>query len=304
MRLLLTGASGRLARALLPALLSDSAVTRVIGVDLAPPFLAHPKYHFLRADFRTPAALAALAGCDALVHAGFVVMRARLGRDRARMRAINVDGSATLFARARAAGVRQIVFLSSAAVYALPAAQPIGEDAARRGLPNFFYADDKIAVEALLDELAARADAPRIARLRPHVILGPHAHPFLRALLRAPIGIALPASPHLQCVHETDVAAAVSAVLQRQAQGAFNLACADSASLNAMQALVRGARLRVPARVARTAMTLAWRARLAPTDPAWMQALGFDLTLDTRRARELLAWHPRFDSVRACVLAT
>lgn len=305
MRILLTGASGRLARALLPALLNDSAVTRVVGVDLAPPLLHHPKYQFLRADFRTPPALAALAGCDALIHAGFVVMRARLGRDRARMRAINVDGSAILFASARELGVRQMVFLSSAAVYGLPATQPVGEDAARRSLPSFFYAEDKIAVEALLDEMVAHGDPPRVARLRPHVILGPQAQPFLRMLLRAPLRIALPApAPQLQCVHESDVAAAVLAALKHAAHGAFNLACGDSASLGDMQAMLGGRGVRVSARVARGAMALAWRARLAPTDPAWMQALRFDLTLDTRRARTELGWRPRFDAVRDCVLAS
>lgn len=305
MRILLTGASGRLARALLPVLLNDDAVTQLIGVDLAPPLLQHPKYEFLRADFRAPRALAALAGCDALIHAGFVVMRARLGRDRAHMRAINVDGSAALFAHAREMGVRQIVFLSSAAVYGLPAAQPVGEDAARRSLPSFFYAEDKIAVEVLLDELIARGDAPRIARLRPHVILGPHAHPFLRALLRAPVRIGSPIpAPQLQCVHELDVAAAVLAAVKHAPHGAFNLACANSASLNDMQAMLGGRGVRVSARIARTAMTLAWYARLAPTDPAWMQALSFDLTLDTRRARAALGWRPRFDSVRDCVLAS
>lgn len=305
MRILLTGASGRLARALLPALLNDSAITQVIGVDLAPPLRRHPKYRFMRADFRAPHALAELAGCDALIHAGFVVMRARLGRDRARMREINVEGSASLFAGARAAGVRQIIFLSSAAVYGLPAAQPVGEATPRASLPNFFYAEDKIAVEALLDDWGAQANAPRIARLRPHVILGPNAQPFLRLLLRAPVRIGLPMpAPQLQCVHELDVAAAVLAALKHAAHGAFNLACADSASLGDMQAILGTRGVRVSPRIAQAAMTLAWRARLAPTDPAWMQALRFDLTLDTRRARTALGWRPHFDTVRACVLAS
>ncbi len=39
----------------------------------------------------------------------------------------------------------------------------------------------------------------------------------------------------------------------------------------------------------------------AGTDPAWIEALRYNLVLDTTRARKQLGWRPRYDSVAACI---
>jgi nucleoside-diphosphate-sugar epimerase len=58
-------------------------------------------------------------------------------------------------------------------------------------------------------------------------------------------------------------------------------------------ARVLGARaVHVPAPVLRAALTLAWKARLEPLDPGWLD-LGFSVPLvDTSRASRELGWRP------------
>jgi nucleoside-diphosphate-sugar epimerase len=136
-------------------------------------------------------------------------------------------------------------------------------------------------------------------RLRPHAILGPHAQPYLRALARAPFYPRLSApAPRLQVVHEADVIAAILAALAGEAQGAFNLATADAATLREMKGLA----LPLPFPLARALVRLGWRFGRG-TEPAWLEGLRHELVLDTSRARRVLGWRPRYDTVAACLAA-
>jgi UDP-glucose 4-epimerase len=306
MRLLVTGAAGRLGRVLLPRLLENPRITAVHAVDLNPVPLAHPRLFPVQADIRDPACLALLEHADALVHLAFVLMGGGLGRarhDRETVRAVNVAGSRLLIGAAVDAGLERIVFVSSAAVYGagphLPAL--VTEDQPLRPLPGFAYAEDKAAVEGWLDELEARYPYLHLVRLRPHVILGPNAHPFLNRLLHQPFVPALPRPlPLIQCVREEDVAEAVCLGLHSAARGAFNLAADPPMSLRAMIREHRRFTLPVPLFVLSAAHRIAWQFTAAVGEPGWIRGLRHSLVLDTRRAREELGWTPRRDT-RRCV---
>lgn len=306
MRVVVTGSSGCLARALLPQLCEDARIERVLGIDLAPPTFAHDHFRALALDIRDPQLGAHLAGYDALIHLAFVVMQGALGkrrRDRALVRAINIDGSRNVFSAASRSGVRTGIHLSSAAVYSLPSSTPrMDEGAARAGVPGFIYSEDKAALEGWLDGFEHEHRAFRLIRLRPHVILGAHAQPLLKTLLRRPLYPRLPEpAPLTQCVHEDDVAAAILLALFAHARGAFNLACADAASFADMQRNLHRHPLPVPLTLARAGMTAAWHLAGWGTDPGWMRALPHALVLDTTRARRDLGWHPRYDTIRDCI---
>lgn len=305
MRVVVTGSSGCLARALLPQLCADPRVESVLGLDRTPPEFTHPRFRTVVRDVRDPEVETDLRGHDALIHLAFVVMQGTLGRDRRdrdAVRAINVDGSRNVFTAAVRAGVRTCLHLSSAAVYAIPAATTrIDETAARGGVAGFEYSEDKAAVEGWLDAFERESDACRLVRLRPHVILGPHAQPLLKTLLRLPLYPQLPGNPITQCVHEDDVADAILLALFKPVAGAFNLACADAASFADMQRLVHRRALPIPLGLARSAVRAAWRFGGWGTDPGWMRALPYSLALDTTRARRELGWRPRYDTIRACL---
>jgi nucleoside-diphosphate-sugar epimerase len=250
MRVVLTGSAGHLARVLLPRLCAHPAIEAVVGIDLCPSGYTHPHFQEHRLDIRSPRLADYLADANALIHAAFVVMRGSLGwrrYDRALMRDLNVNGSISALAQARRQALQTVIHLSSAAVYGAWPDNPtrIPEDHPRRPLPGFAYGEDKAAVEAWLDRQDWRAT--RLVRLRPQVILGPQAQPWLRFLLRQPFYPSLPApQPLVQCVWEDDVAEAVLLALFKPVQGSFNLAADPPLSFQALQRLLHRRPIPVP----------------------------------------------------------
>lgn len=305
MRVLVTGSASHLARALLPALLDDARISRIIGVDIKATPLHHPKLETAVLDIRDAGLAHYAKQADALVHLAFVVLPGHLGRhrrDRGRIRDINVQGSIHTFETAAACGITRVVHLSSASVYALPTrAEKIHEDHARGALPGFHYAEDKIAVEDWLDGFEASRRKISVLRLRPHVIVGPHCQPLIRLLLRLPFYPSLPRPlPLLQCVHESDVAEAIRLALFTETRGAFNLAADPPLPFRQLKQRRHRFVLPLPFWALFLAARAAWSLAGAGAEPAWLNGLRHSLVLDTGRSRELLGWQPRFSTLDAC----
>jgi len=308
MRVLITGSASHLARTLIPHLLSDAGIDEIIGVDWRDSGLSLPRFTEVLLDVRSPQLTRVMTDVDAVIHMAFVVMQQDLGaqrRDRELIRDINVRGSQNVFTLAARRGIRRLVHLSSAAVYALPThTKRATESHARAALPGFAYSEDKVAIEDWLDGFEAEHPALRLVRLRPHVILGPQSQPFLRALLRYPLYPLLPdPQPVVQCVHEEDVADAVRLALRSEAHGAFNLACSDSASFRTMQRHAHWLPLPLPHTIVSAMLRLGWRWFGWGTDPVWLDMIRHSLVLDTARARRELGWKPAHDSYKSVLNA-
>ncbi len=287
MKVVVTGAAGRLAQAMLPALCRHPRVREVRGIDLRVVPFTHPKFRGLQADFRAPDLDRWLTGADALVHLAFVVLRGRtpLGT----MGAINVEGTLALFERARALGVPKRIFLSSAAVYG--AGENLSEVAPFAPLPGFAYACHKAEVERAL-----QACDPQALRLRPHAIVGPRCQPLLKTLLAQPFYVRLPdPQPRLQCVHEEDVAQAVVASLGSSAQGPLNLAGEGSFAFRDVVCERYPHAIPLSLAAARRLVGWGWRGIGLFGEPGWVEGLARPLTLDCARARATLGWRPRYD---------
>lgn len=308
MRVLVTGSASHLARVVLPRLCAREDVTAVTGIDLRASDFRHPRYNEQRLDIRDPALASHLTGIDAVIHLAFVVMPGALGRarhDRALIRDINLHGSANVFSLARKTGVRHCVHLSSAVVYgAWPDNPPLlDEQCPRRAMPGFSYAEDKVALEDWLDTFEAQNNTPTVVRLRPHVILGPHAQPMLHFLLRQPFYPRLPdPQPLTQCVWEDDVTEAVLLALDHRQAGSFNLAADPALSFRDMQRLRHRLTLSLPFALARGLHRTLWRFTGIAGEPAWFDGMRHSLAVDSRRARQTLGWRPRHDTA-ACLRA-
>lgn len=308
MHVVVTGAAGRLARVLLPRLLAHPQIERVTGIDRRSCDFSHPKFDAVAADVRSPRIGEHLEGADALVHMAFVLMGGGLGRRRHRrelIRDINVAGSIRVFEAAYAAGLSRLVFLSSAVVYGAWADNPplIGEDRPLRAMPGFAYAEDKVAVERWLDGFEETHPEPAVLRLRPHVILGPQAHPLLRLMPRQPFYPAFKGPEALtQCVWEDDVAAAVEAALFTAARGAFNLAAQPPMSFRDMLRHTGRRPLPLPLALAGFAHRLAWWATPAVGEPGWVQGMRHSLAVSSEKAESELGWRARYDTL-ACLRA-
>lgn len=286
MRIFVTGAASHLAQAWLSKLCADQRIERVIGIDLAPAIFTHPKFTHHRLDIRSPDIGALMSGCDALVHLAWVVLRGKMKAET--MRDINVHGTQLVFEAARAAGITRLIHLSSASVYG--SGENLTEAAPLNPLPDFLYAQHKAEVESWLAH-----EFPEALRLRPHILLGPHCQPLLKQLLHQPCYPRLPdPQPRLQCVHEDDVADAISAGLFSPASGPLNLAVAGEYSFKQVIAARYRHPIPLPFSLIKMALSLSWRLTGYGGEPAWIDGMRHTLTLDCTRAQSELDWAPKF----------
>jgi dihydroflavonol-4-reductase len=115
------------------------------------------------------AVLAAVAGCDAVLHAASVYSFD--SRDRAQMRKVNVTGTKTVLAAARRAGADPIVYVSSFAALTPSKGRPLSTDSPV-GWPRETYMETKAAAE----EVARRHqdEGAPVTITYPSALLGPH----------------------------------------------------------------------------------------------------------------------------------
>jgi nucleoside-diphosphate-sugar epimerase len=295
MKVFVTGSSAHLARVLLPRLCTHPAVTQVTGIDIRPPNFSHAKFSAANLDIRSAQLARSMDNHNILINMAFCVLRGR--KSETEMRNVNVNGVQNVFRAAREAGITRLLHLSSAAVYG--SGKNLNEDAPLAPLPGFLYAQHKAQLERWL-----AAEFPECARLRPHVILGPHAQPLLKWLLNQPCHLLLPEpAPRLQCVHEDDVVEAVLLAMHSGVRGPLNLATADSFSFrDAIRARHRLS-MPLPVSVARAMLNTAWKTCGWGGEPAWIDGLTRNLTLDCRRAHAELGWHSSCSSTQVLARA-
>jgi 2-alkyl-3-oxoalkanoate reductase len=165
-RVLVTGASGRYGAAVATALVQRGDEVTVLQRRAA----GLEGVREVLGDITDPLAVArALTGCDAVIH---LAARVSVVGDWAAFETTNVQGTATLLAVARRAGVGRVVHVSSPSVahqgralVGAPAG-PADPDHARG-----HYARSK----AMAERLALAADDPQLAvvAIRPHLVWGP-----------------------------------------------------------------------------------------------------------------------------------
>jgi nucleoside-diphosphate-sugar epimerase len=310
MRIVITGATGNVGSGVVRALAEDERVREIVGVARRPPGWSPPRTRWEAVDIARDDLGPLLSGVDVVVHLAWLIQPSR---DAAELERVNVHGSHRLFEAAAAAGVPALVHASSVGVYSPgPKDRPVDESWPRDGVPTSFYSRHKAAAERALDEVDAAHPGLRVVRLRPGLIFKREAGPEVRRLFAGPLLPArlvrpgllpilpLPDRLVLQAVHGDDVAEAYRlAALSPEARGAYNIAADPVLDPDTLARLFRARRLPVRARLLRGLAGGAWRARLTPTPPGWLD-MGLAVpVMDTRRARDELGWTPRHTSADA-----
>ncbi len=235
----ITGIASTLARAVVPRLLSEASVEKIVGVDIRKPdYFSSDKLEFHQADVRDFEGLKrAIGKIDILLHLAFIVFENV--PDRQTIDAINIGGSKNAFQAALAGGARKIIHLSSVAAYGLSTetSSLITEEEPLRGAQNneFYYPYTKAMVEGYLNAFEKENPQICVTRFRPHVIAGPQfaSHTgnlgiILNPLRKGKTGWTITPKHAdrllLQLTHEEDLAEAILLAVKQDLPGAFNIA--------------------------------------------------------------------------------
>jgi nucleoside-diphosphate-sugar epimerase len=219
-----TGAAGYVAGRLIDGLCLHDRVERVLGFDVRAPRISSKKFVFDEVDVRNPALESRLKGVDVVVHLAFVMDPIK---DEMEMRDINVNGSQNVFKSAARAGVRKIVYTSSAVVYGAHPDNdvPLTEESPLRANLDFSYPAHKLEVEYVVKEVAQEYPDLDWVVFRPAIVFGPHVDSAWAHMLESPVLIGVQGyDPPLQFVHEEDVGRALAWATTEPVTGYYNLA--------------------------------------------------------------------------------
>ncbi|HZM36255.1 MAG TPA: NAD-dependent epimerase/dehydratase family protein [Burkholderiales bacterium] len=263
MRVAVTGASGFIGSALVPAL-------RALGNDV-------------RAVARDSLDLpSAFAGVDAVVH---LANLAHGRSDASRLRLVNVEGTRSVARLAADAGLRRFVYLSSVKAVAEESSRPLDES--EPPAPRDAYGHAKLAAERSLAEIASSSNL-EIVVLRPPLVYGPGVKANFFALMRMIAGgLPLPfASIRNQrsLVYVGNLCEAIGACVFAPGAAGRTFFVSDGSSVSTPE-LCRG-----------LARALGKPARLFPFPPALLPVprLTQSLVVDDAAIRGALRWQPPF----------
>jgi nucleoside-diphosphate-sugar epimerase len=305
MRVVVTGASGNVGTALLSELRAAGGFDVVaVSRRRPPPVPPYDTAEWHSIDVGSADARERLrrvfTGADAVVHLAWLVQPSH---DREVTRRANQSGTAAVAHAAVEAGVGHLLHQSSIGAYAPGHGRTVDETWPTTGIPSSDYSVDKSAAERIVDEVADRIT---VSITRPAIIFQPAAasevkryfigravpHAALRRrVLRV---LPLPRVVSFQAVHADDVAAALRMILERRAEGPYNVAAPPVLDRAALAEVFGGIGPPLPFGAIRAVTAATWRARLQPTGPGWLDMAAQAPTLDTTRL-QTLGWHPTRD---------
>ncbi|WP_238373152.1 SDR family oxidoreductase [Heliomarina baculiformis] len=294
-RILITGASGMIGRALVADLAADGA-HEVIATDLAPADDLPAGVAFYRLDVtgEDPARVLAETRPEVVVHLASIVTPAPgMGRDLAYR--VDVLGSRNILRAAQDTGVRRLVVTSSGAAYGYHADNPIPlrESDPLRGNPEFPYADHKRQVEEMMAE--ARLSHPALEQviLRVGTVLGRGTDNQITALFRKKRLLAVTGSDSpFVFIWTRDLARILIRAATDGPAGIYNVAGDGALSIPDLAARLGRPVLRLPAWLLQGALAVAHPLQLSRYGPEQVRFLQYRPVLDNSALKSDFGYIP------------
>lgn len=222
--ILVTGVAGYWGERVARRLLAGSA-WHVLGVDAAAPHPMPEGLDFVQADIRNPLMVDLMKAerVDTVIHLSFADSRRR---NEANFD-LNVMGAMKIFGASAQAGVRQVVYRSSTAVYGATPQNPafLTETHPLQGSKQYGYTRYMVEIEEFCAGFRSQQPDLLITALRFANIVGGTAVTPLTTLLKGKAApILLGFDPIMQIIHEEDVVEALVHAALTGANGVFNVA--------------------------------------------------------------------------------
>ncbi|WP_243056582.1 NAD-dependent epimerase/dehydratase family protein [Nocardioides sp. SR21] len=310
MRVAITGASGNVGSALVRALRASGH--DVVGVVRRPPPSGTPGWTgvaWVTADLATDCharLVDAFRGADAVVH---LVWGFQPTHDVEYLREVGVGGTRRVLAAAAAADVPHVVHQSSLGAYAPRRdLRAVDESWPTTGIAGSPYSRHKAEGERLVEEWARRHPDVVVSVTRPGIVAQRSAGSgqlryFLPTVVPPAVLRVLPLLPLdndvvIPVVHADDLAAAITAIIEKRAGGPFNIAV-EALGADAIAEVLGARRVPVPPALVRAAAAVSWHLHLQPVDAGWVDMAHQAPVLDSTRARTELEWRPAYDGTAA-----
>lgn len=262
-RIFITGVSGYIGQKLLSYISAKPGVRKIVGIDIKEPSLRPDNFVFHNRDVREPLAdLLTEHAIDAVVHLAYVVPPLH---DKNLMQDINVGGTKNILDSCLKAGVKHLLYTSSATAYGFHADndRPLTEESPLRGNDDFVYSKNKKEIEGIFSRFMQDNPGYTVAILRPSFVAGPvFDNPLARHMQKK--FVLLPSATQLfQYVHEDDLVEIMYLVLQRRVSGAFNVGADGGMDFPEMIRLLGNIMIPLPFGVMYLLNNIAWYLRLS-----------------------------------------
>ena len=307
MRVVVVGATGNVGSSLVERLSVDARVTSILGIARRLPTVKLPKVEWRAADVRRDDLKSLFDAADVVVSLAWLIQPSHQPRV---LSSVNVEGTRRVLRATAEAGVPSLIYASSVGTYsAKQSDEPVDESWPTGGIPSCPYSRDKATVERMLDRFQEDHDL-RVVRLRPALVFKRGAAAEITRYFigsqtlarhlprRLPIA-PMPRGLVIQCVHSHDLATAYVEAIFSEASGAFNIAADPIIDAGRIEERYGVRSIGLPPAAVRGAMAAAWRARLQPTDPSWLDMAMQVPTMDCSRAHVLLGWGAEHNATEA-----
>ncbi len=300
MKVLITGAAGRLGRRVARRLLEDH---EVVGLDTSA-WPGRPREITLhRADLRKKSTDDVLRReqPEAVVHLASLrhVFDERLRHD------VNVGGTRKLLDLCAKHGVRRLVVLSSSYVYGALPENPfyMAEDTGLSVSRHYPEIRDLAELDTLASGFLWHYPEVATAILRPASVLGKRSPSTMSGYLQLEVSpTVMGFDPMMQFIDEEDLARAIVRCVEQKARGVFNVTGGAALPLHSAIRIAGGRALPLPEPLCRALIGMMFRLGFAPAPSDAVDFLKYPCTIDGRAFREatgFVAEHDLLQSLRS-----
>lgn len=297
MKVVVTGISSYLARAIFPLLEKDEIITEILGLDLIKPEFSSQKLIFKKRDVRNKNIDQDLKGYDALIHLAFIVGAKGSKKE---IHSINIDGSKNVFNCAIKAGVKKIIHASSVAAYGSFADNPIPlteEHPIRLMQKRFYYNETKYIVERYIVKLIQENPNVIFTWFRPHIFLGHDMSNDSGRLYGGERIITIFPDHLIQLAWFEDIGQAFYLALKKNAPGAFNIAGDNPLTSRELASRLNVKILKIPYKLSLFLIIFSYKLHLQRSlSPGWLRISKNPIIVDSTKAKRILGWKPKYDT--------